>query len=110
MRPSQLHLSRVIVKLLNESNLERLNSTLGELSEQPRLKKILWRDDVATRISKAYRDLEEAVKLFNVSFLHSFSILFDFLYNPFSLERSWISVAFRLSTRLLDERTKNGSK
>ena len=47
--------------------LTDLNSTLEELSEQPMLKKLLWRDDVASRIVAAYKDLSDAVRLFDVS-------------------------------------------
>jgi hypothetical protein len=39
---------------------------LESLSEQSMLKKILWRDNVHNRISAAYKDLAEAVLLFNV--------------------------------------------
>jgi hypothetical protein len=47
--------------------LQNLSSTLDGLSKQSTLKKILWRGGIASRIATAYRDLRQAIDLFNVS-------------------------------------------
>ncbi|KDQ12658.1 hypothetical protein BOTBODRAFT_414223 [Botryobasidium botryosum FD-172 SS1] len=52
------------------SNLERclveLATTLEDLAEQPLLKRILWKDEVAARVAKSYKQLSETVELFNL--------------------------------------------
>jgi hypothetical protein len=52
---------------MNSRTLLDLLSTLDDLSNQSTLKRILWRGAVAGHIQVAYRELEGAVGLFNVS-------------------------------------------
>ena len=57
----------IVGKLVLDRTLADLNSTLEELSKQSKLKKLLWRNDVACHIVAAYKDLNAAVLSFNVS-------------------------------------------